>query len=304
MTTPHASPSGKDASKYPVSGRDSFPDPLVIVERGLAVFPLPRGGRVPARALKNWPNRCVSDPAVIRRCWRPGDNIGVGCKANGLLVVDLDRHHEDADGIETFKQLLAAHGQEWPETFTVRTPRGGLHLYFWAPRERALGNTASKAGPGIDSRGPGKGDGTDGGYVVGPGSIADGRRYEIARDLPVIDAPAWLVELLDPPQRPVKPVHTLPKIQRGYVRAAVEGEVQKILDSRRGGRNDQLNRSAFSLGTIVGAGDLGQDAAETALLAAAEAVGLIDDDGARQVEATIRSGLTAGIRRPRYSRGA
>lgn len=299
------SPLGKESRDCHGSGREFCPDPLVIASRGLAVFPLPRGGNIPR--LENWPNRCLREPETIAKHWKNGDNIGVGCKASNLLGIDLDRHKEDADGITSFQHLCQYHGQEWPATLTVRTPRGGLHLYFWAPRERALGNSSNKLGPGIDTRGPGGPGGSDGGYLVGPGSIVRGRTYEIARELPIIDAPTWLVELLDPPAPAPKPVGELPLINNRYAMTALHGEVQRILDAPRGapgqpGRNDQLNRSAYALGQMVAANMLPLATVETALRAAADAVGLIAEDGPRQVEATIQSGLKAGFRKPRQVR--
>lgn len=282
---------------------ETIPDPLEVAERGIAVFPIPEGGKVPA--LRNWPNRCIRDAQLIRRHWPTGANVGVGCKASGLLVVDLDRHHDDSNGVETFSRLCHEHGQAWPATLTVVTPRRGLHLYFWAPRERSLGNSSGRLGPGIDTRGPGDGT-TDGGYVVGPTSIWGGRTYDIVRDLPIIDLPQWIADLLDKPKwtGEVKPIRTLPRVRSRYANAALQGEVQNILNAHKGSRNDQLNRSAFVLGTLVGSGALDEADTVAALRAAADAVGLVADDGERQVDATIRSGLNAGIRRPRYLRGA
>jgi hypothetical protein len=48
----------------------------------------------------------------------------------------------------------------------------------------------------------------------------------------------------------------------------------------------------------VAAGALEQGAVEEALYAAAEHNGLVGDDGPRQTWATIRSGLSAGLREP------
>jgi hypothetical protein len=71
-----------------------------------------------------------------------------------------------------------------------------------------------------------------------------------------------------------------------------------------GRRNDQLNRSAFNLGTLVGAGHLDEAEVANALLIAAEAASLVADDGIASCERTIASGLTAGIVRPRERRAA
>jgi hypothetical protein len=56
-----------------------------------------------------------------------------------------------------------------------------------------------------------------------------------------------------------------------------------------------LNRAAFSLGQIVGAGLLDADTVSDQLGAAAMGAGL----GAREATRTIRSGLRAGMRAPR-----
>ncbi len=59
-----------------------------------------------------------------------------------------------------------------------------------------------------------------------------------------------------------------------------------------GGRNDALNHAAWTLGHWVAAGALDQGKVEDALYAAAEANGLVTDDGSRQCWATIRSSLS------------
>jgi hypothetical protein len=65
-----------------------------------------------------------------------------------------------------------------------------------------------------------------------------------------------------------------------------------------GGRNDGLNRAAWTLGHWVAAGALAQSTVEEGLYAAAEQNGLVADDGERQTWSTIRSGLSAGLQQP------
>jgi hypothetical protein len=162
----------------------------LVAHRGLAVFPLPPGGRRPDRP--GWQDRCLTDPEEVRRVWVPGDNVGVGCRASRVLALDLDR--DRVDGVETFRALCATHGQPWPLTLTTRTAHHGLHLFFraqsgsvYAPASRGV------LGPGIDIRGPGR---RTGGYLIGPGSVVDGRRYRITRDVPIAALPGWLYDRL------------------------------------------------------------------------------------------------------------
>jgi len=162
--------------------------PAAALARGLAVFPIPPGQR---RALPGWQIRASADRS---QPWPTGSNVGVGCRASGIVVLDLDRKN-GVDGIATLERLCIEHDGQRPETFTVATANGGLHLYFTAPPGHVVINTIGGIGPGIDVRAPGR---TSGGYVVGPGSVVDGRAYVIDTDLPIAPLPGWLLRLLCP----------------------------------------------------------------------------------------------------------
>lgn len=64
-------------------------------------------------------------------------------------------------------------------------------------------------------------------------------------------------------------------------------------------RNRALNRAAFGLCQLVGAGMLARETVETALAGAAIAAGLKDPE----VRETVKSGLDAGILKPRRTGG-
>jgi putative DNA primase/helicase len=82
-----------------------------------------------------------------------------------------------------------------------------------------------------------------------------------------------------------------------YARKALEEEVAKVANEPEQGqnRNNQLNRSAFALGQLVGAGVLDESEVCRALTAAAEHAGL----GAGETAATVRSGIESGKSQPR-----
>ena len=139
-----------------------------------------------------------------------------------------------------------------------------------------------------------------GGYVIGPGSVVGGRAYQVARDCPPAPLPAWLAELAAWRPAPAAPRPVVPlRPADGYAAAAVRAEMGILATAPAGTRNHELNRSAFSLGQLVAAGMLDGDQVSAALLLAAERNGLLADDGIRQCEATIRSGLRAGMANPR-----
>ena len=253
--------------------------------RGCAVFPCRPGDKRPA--VPDWERRACADPELVARYWPSvRHNVGIAPGRCGLTVVDLD----PPDG----RAHLEALGHELPVTFTVSTARpGGLHLYFATPPGLVIRNSAGRIAPHVDVRGAG-------GYVIGPGSVVGGRAYRIVRDCPPVLLPAWLADLAAPPPAPAAPRPVVPlRPADGYAAAAVRAELGAVTGAPAGARNHQLNSSAFSLGQLVAAGLLDEGQVAEALRRAAERNGLLADDGPRQCEATIRSGLRAGMANPR-----
>lgn len=114
----------------------------------------------------------------------PEANIAIRTGAiSGLVVLDIDKKN---GGLESYESIRA----RLPQTPTVRTGGGGLHLYFKHPGGEVK-NSAGKIAPGIDLRG-------DNGYVVAPPSLHDsGANYEweiLPSEVPLADLPAFLLE--------------------------------------------------------------------------------------------------------------
>lgn len=176
-----------------------WPDPGQAVSRGLAVFPLPPGTKV---ASPGWQHTIVTgDLDQVRAAWPAGANVGVACRASGIVGIDLDRHsgggaNAGIDGVEQFAEVCRRWGQDRPVTLEVATPHDGRHLLFRVPRGLIVPSVSggtSRLGPGIDIRGPGL---TLGGYLAGPGSVVDGREYMIEVDAPTAWLPGWLAALI------------------------------------------------------------------------------------------------------------
>jgi hypothetical protein len=132
-----------------------------------------------------------TDPGQIRRWWSrwPEANIGIPTgERSGLLVLDIDDH-----GFTSLDALEEEHGP-LPETLTVRTGGGGMHLYLKYPPGSGIRNSAGKVGLGLDVRG-------EGGYVVAPPSRTDKGPYAFLDRLPRTLPPEWLLEAARGPHR-------------------------------------------------------------------------------------------------------
>lgn len=116
-----------------------------------------------------------NDPEQIAQ-WRrinPDFNWAVACGPSNLFVIDVD-----PNGLEWWNKLLerdTAIREAVERAFHVRTPRGGLHVYFKGEGP----STASRIAGGIDTRGGIKRDGkiVSGGYVLLPGSKTPAGTY-------------------------------------------------------------------------------------------------------------------------------
>jgi hypothetical protein len=80
-----------------------------------------------------------------------------------------------------------------------------------------------------------------------------------------------------------------------WAQKALDQELSILRATSEGRRNTQLNRSAFSLGQIVGAGLLNAEEIEAVLNRAACTIGLDE----KEAVTTIKSGLEAGTKKPR-----
>src|SRR6516225_8133571 len=86
--------------------------------------------------------------------------------------------------------------------------------------------------------------------------------------------------------------------ERAYAQAALEGCAAELAGAAPGGRNDLLNKSAFNMGRMCARGWIDRADIETALLEAMQPNNGVADDGLAAAEATLRSGLDAGMQEP------
>ncbi|MCI3276290.1 bifunctional DNA primase/polymerase [Streptomyces cylindrosporus] len=288
---------------------------LTAATRGWRVHPLRPGGKASAlhgeRACPHigecaadhvkWEQRATTDPDRIRAAWTAGTfNVGIAPGPSGLVVIDLDVPKEEKrkgssaapDGATSFSALCERAEVPWPTTYTVRTPSGGLHLYFATPPDIRLHSTARTVAPNMDTR-------AWGGNVVAAGSSTPQGAYIVTDDVPAAVLPTWLLHHLQTPPPPI--VAAAPLLIPGQATrratAALERETAAVRGTSEGGRNNRLLAGARSLGRFVAWGEIPRDAVEEAFQAAGETAGL----PTAECRTTIRSALDWSIRtcRPR-----
>ena len=248
---------------------------LEYTARGWPVFPL--HGKDPLRGSHGFYD-ATTDPNQIRKWWKQNPNRNIGTSIpKSMAVVDVDAK---THGLETLHNLEKTLGV--PETLTVLTGGGGLHLYFLHPGGQLRQGT-SIIGPGIDTRIPGKG------YVVLPPSThSSGQVYEwYDRTAAPSPMPQWMTERL----RPVKvKVRRAPKLSRKEADAPrLAGLIETIAEATKGERNSALYWASCRAAEIE---SISRETIADHLTAAASQTGLEH----KAIEATIKSGFAMGDR--------
>jgi len=267
---------------------------LQFAERGWYVFPLRSFDKRPLPGFTKWETRATTDRAQITRWWSDAPyNIGIATGPSGLLVIDCDTSQSaDPPDWRLVGDVVEVAGKRLPRTFTVRTPSGGLHLYFSAP-DQLLGNTAGKLRKSIDTRGAG-------GYVVGPGSVCRAGYYRIVDRCPVADLPEWIISAVTPTRPAVTQGTFVYQYNDNYLRAILDGEAERVRTAAPGSRNNALNIAAFLLGQLVAADVITEHEAWAILQTAAGKHIGIQGFTESEMNRTIYSGLTGGMQRSRW----
>lgn len=162
---------------------------LSLTKMGFEVFPLGYDSKIPA--IDDFPNRASIDPEKLKLFWidpvmehEQPFNVGISTtkfKDGALLVVDIDSKN-GKDG-ESDLLRLELEGFSFPTTLEQKTPTG-RHLIYSV--EKPLKPSVGELAPGIDTR-------SRGGFIVGAGSVFEGRSYSI-NDVAITRAPQWVID--------------------------------------------------------------------------------------------------------------
>ncbi|MFE6894388.1 bifunctional DNA primase/polymerase [Streptomyces sp. NPDC057694] len=279
------------------------------------------------------------DQDRIRQWWRerPQFGIGVACGAAGLIVIDIDAHVTEppardrilpgipigeqvdltglTNGFHTLGVLAALRGRTSPdqdtETLRVRTPSGGMHVWYRSDRswQSSVGSSPARAlAWQVDIR-------AHGSYIVAPGThVRNGPYTPIGATREPAPLPAWLAHELE--RTGHLPAHIpaprlVPPRARQAVAAAGSGDSDLLTAilapvhecgrvAEGAGFSYLLNRAAYTLGGLVAAGRLARQEADSFLRDTALQARPGQE---RRIDTIIRSGLAAGIKRPLHDSG-
>jgi hypothetical protein len=263
------------------------------------------------------PLACRSHAEVDQR-FGPGGRYAAGnlmvAIPPGMMAIDRD----DDDGGRAAIAELATQLGELPPTLAHRTPHGEHLIYQtppgWQGRAWVGKDPANPVPAGVDLRMPGQILMAAPSMVPGPGGQA---RYGPVSPAPIAALPAAYLTAWTPPQPtprpPSRPVPVPPdRADRAarYVHDALTDIAAELASHPPGGRNAAAYTAGLKAGSLLGAARATpgaeqaaapwtDEAAEQALIDAAQHNGYLDKDGEPQARRAIRSGLRNGLRSPR-----
>ena len=260
---------------------------LRFAARGWRVIWAPRGMKRPV--VDDWQHRATTDTATITGWWgqRLDANVCVVTgPASGVFVLDVD-DKEGKIGSRSLTELEDEFGA-LPDTYTVGTGSGGVHLYFsYEGIDFDLKNSAGITGAlgkkDLDIR-------ARGGQVVAPPSRVDHpshfHPYLVLFDSPPVAMPTAWIDALRPDTEGADPER---RHDPCGARRDLTGLVRTVLEAPEGSRNSCLYWAACRTWAAVADGLVAEEGAVGALADAAVHVGL----GQAETSATIRSARRA-----------
>ena len=254
------------------------------------------------------PQAAPHETRLLRRKLRPGTNP----RMVGALAARVDRMSDraahrvcrarcriqnasDVTGFDTLAELGFA---MLPETPMAHTASGGLHLYFEPPDRIEIRNTAGAYGAGIGPQLDWRGEGgsiilpsPDSGYVWDPHWHFE---TTILAPVPAVLLPRAADRALSLQRK--RPASGLSP----YAEAALDNACRRIIAAPSGEQEITVNREAFAIGTLAGAGAIPLDFARKVLVWAARQISNYDSRRpwrATEIDRKIERAFSDGLRR-------
>ncbi len=243
---------------------------LEYAGRGWPVFPCQPGQKTPAT--RHGHLDATTDEQQITAWFgqRPDLNLAVATGSPGPDVLDVDQHGQAGNGFAAFARLRAA-GLLAGASACIRTPSGGLHLYFTGSEQRNGHLPAHH----LDFR-------SAGGYVLTPPSQVGGRPYQRIQTLAGHGELDWqaATSLLKPSRQ------RRPRAPESLARHGMTGLARWVAAQAEGNRNAGLFWAANRALETDPAADL------SPLAVAARHAGLTDPEITRTLNSARRTRQT------------
>jgi len=182
--------------------------PSQLARLGFRLVLVKRGEKIPLeRDWQNAANYSHDDPKLLAHL-KAGGNYGILCGRRGLIVVDFD-------SLEKYEEI----SKQLPPTLVVKTPRGYHHHFI-------VDKPVGQKFPFGDVKG-------EGGYVLGPGCVVNGKTYECVTTNPIAHSTLEKIQNI---------LGVKENFQKVDYQAAFKGTAP-------GNRNDSLFKLACSLKT-------------------------------------------------------
>lgn len=288
---------------------------LAHAKNGFYVIPLVENSKRPL--ISDWQNRATTNPLQIDAWWseHPNANIGIACEVSNLIVIDLDTSKGAVpsspwnelgvkNGEDVFREICRKAGDSQIfETYSVKTPSGGKHLYFYDQNVAIKQGTEVNGWWRVDTR-------SKGGYIVAEGSrlinssngVTD--QYQSIGNSVVLNFPTWLRDELSPRANKenfvasssisTSSVASNQIFSREFAKQVLSERCTLVRNTPEGRRNQSLIKHATYIGKIISMGSLDEKFASDSLLEAAISSGLTHFESVNAIRAGIRYGKNLG----------
>lgn len=209
---------------------------------GLHLYLLAPNTKIPIKGSKGF-NDATNDLQQLLKWWsdNPTANIGIHLKPSRLIVVDIDQHEIETNGMENM-QLIWRRYSPFPATYVEKTPRNGVHFFFKLPkgvainqRQNAFSELLGKKKTGIDI--------ITTGIPLAPTTTPDGAYINLdGKTLKqVAIAPNWLVDALQTNSKTIEDKY--PKQAYNGIKKYTGVFLDELVQgAESGGRNEWIMR--------------------------------------------------------------
>jgi len=296
----------------PISKNSLKAAALAHAKNGFYVIPLVENSKRPL--ISDWQNRATTNPLQIDHWWteHPRANIGIACEVSNLIVIDLDTSKGAIppspwdkfgvkNGEDVFKEICKKAGDDQLfETYSVETPSGGKHLYFYDQNLPIKQGTEVNGWWRVDTRSKGGYIVAEGSSIVNPKNKVTDHYQSIGNLSVVLNFPTWLRDKLSETtiresffaSSSIKTANVSNNaiFSREFAEQVLFERCALMRNTAEGRRNQALIRHATYIGKIIGMGSLDEKIASQTLLEAAISSGLSQFESINAIKAGIKYG--------------